>query len=271
MPTERIDFADLPDTVQHDVIAHTGPLLKVETTASGFNSAISARLTTETGDVYVKGLPEGHPRQWTQGREAAVGPLLEGISPRVLWRVETGGWDLLGFEYVQARHADYAPASPDLEAMAVLLAHLSTVRAPEGVELKEAGHRLRDHAPKEALAYFAGDALLHTDPNTTNVMITPGGGARLVDWAWATRGAPWLDAGYWVVWLIAEGDHSPASAEAWAARMPAFQAAPPEAVDAFALANESVWSGTFKEQPDDWTRRVHEATKTWAAHRSCRP
>lgn len=92
--------------------------------------------------------------------------------------------------------------------------------------------------------------------------------ARLVDWAWATRGAAWLDAGYWVIWLIAEGGHTPASAERWAAGIPAFRDAPPAAVKAFAAANESVWAGIAQAGPDPWTHRVHQATKAWAAHRT---
>jgi hypothetical protein len=87
--------------------------------------------------------------------------------------------------------------------------------------------------------------------------------AHLVDWAWATRGAAWLDAGYW---LTAEGDHT--RAERWAARVAAFRVAPPAAVKAFAVASESVWAGIAQADLDPWTHRVHQATKAWAAHRT---
>jgi hypothetical protein len=41
------------------------------------------------------------------------------------------------------------------------------------------------------------------------------GRAHLVDWAWASRGADWLDAAYWVVWLMAARVLD--AARAWAA------------------------------------------------------
>ncbi|WP_105971972.1 phosphotransferase family protein [Streptomyces geranii] len=267
MPTDRIDFADLPDDVQGSVLARTGPLLSVETVSAGFNSAISARLTTEHGKVYVKGLPVDHPRMWTQQREADMGPYVNGLSPRVRWHLRTGGWDLVAFDALDGRHADYAQGSDDLPLVAATLERLSELRAPDGVELKEAGHRLRDHAPAAALAHFTGDALCHTDPNPTNVLVGQGR-AWLVDWAWATRGAPWLDAGYWVVWLIAEGGQSPESAEQWASRIPAFREAPEAGLDAFAAANESVWAEIADESPNSWTHSVHTAAKSWGAHRA---
>ena len=266
MPTDRIDFAELPDDVQGSVLARTGPLLSVETVPSGFNSAISARLTTENGEVYVKGLPADHPRAWTQQREAVVGPYVSGVSPRVQWHLRAGGWDLVAFDSLDGRHADYAPGSDDLLLVAQTLERLSALRAPSGVELKDAGHRLREHAPAAVLALFTGDALCHTDPNPANVMVGQGR-AWLVDWAWATRGAPWLDAGYWVVWLIAEGGHTPESAEQWASRIPAFCVAPENGLNAFAAANESVWAEIAEESPNLWTRSVHTAAAAWAAHR----
>ncbi|MFE7841558.1 phosphotransferase family protein [Streptomyces sp. NPDC057474] len=266
MPTERIDFTDLPDDVQVAVLARTGPLVKAETVTSGFNSAIAVRLTTEHGETYVKGLPVEHPRVWTQAREAVVGPYVRGISPRVQWHLQVGGWDLVAFDVLDGRHADYAPESADLPLVAATLERLSVLRAPDGVELKEAGHRLRDHAPAAALALFSGDALCHTDPNPANVMVGQGQ-AWLVDWAWATRGAAWLDAAYWVVWLIAEGGHIPASAEEWASRIPAFREAPGDALTAFAAADESVWAAIAEQSSDPWTHGVHRAAKTWASYR----
>src|SRR2546421_4787175 len=95
---------------------------------------------------------------------------------------------------------------------------LGEVPCPD-VGLRHAGQRLEHYAAKASdLDYFAGDALLHTDLNNANVLVDET--ARLVDWAWATRGAPWLDAGYWIVWLMAAGDHAPESAEQWARRIP---------------------------------------------------
>ncbi|GAO09676.1 hypothetical protein TPA0598_05_03980 [Streptomyces lydicamycinicus] len=90
--------------------------------------------------------------------------------------------------------------------------------------------------------------------------------ARLVDWGWATRGASWLDAGYWVIWLIASG-HAPASAERWAAEVPAWHTAPAEGIAAFAAANRNVWDEISTADPDPWTLRLAAAAATWHDHR----
>jgi hypothetical protein len=42
------------------------------------------------------------------------------------------------------------------------------------------------------LALLAGDHLLHTDLNPDNILISDGR-AWLVDWAWTTLGAAWID------------------------------------------------------------------------------
>ncbi len=46
----------------------------------------------------------------------------------------------------------------------------------------------------------------------------------VADWGWATPGAAWLDASYWVICLITEG-HAPSQAEA-VAPLPAWRTAP---------------------------------------------
>ncbi len=40
----------------------------------------------------------------------------------------------------------------------------------------------------------SGDALVHFDVRADNVLLTPAGEAVLIDWPWALRGAPWVDA-----------------------------------------------------------------------------
>ncbi|MDQ8704874.1 aminoglycoside phosphotransferase [Streptomyces sp. LHD-70] len=265
MPTERVPFDLLPAGLRTAIEQQAGPVLHVRTVEAGFNSAISARLTTEQGTVFLKGLPADHPRIATQAREAAINPHVTHVSPRLKWRVQTAGWDVLAFEAIDGPHADYNDRD-DLVRIADTLTRLSQTRAPDGLDLRHAEQRLAAYAPAAALPYFAGDALAHTDPNPSNILIS-GGRAVLVDWAWATRAAPWLDAAYWTLWLIADG-HTPETAEHWAARIPAFRTAPAVGVNAFASANEQLWSGIAADDPDPWTQRVHAAAKQWTAHRT---
>lgn len=269
MATTRIAFEDLPAAVQTAIEEHTGPVLKIETSPAGFNSEISARIHSETGTCHVKGLRTTHPRIWTQRREAEVNEYVRGIAPALLWRLETAGWDILAFEAIDGHHADYSPHSPDLPKVAGTLRRLGDVSRPD-IELRHAEQRLHRYLEREADAeLFAGDALLHTDLNNENVLIR-GEQALLVDWAWATLGAPWLDAAYWVIWLMAAGGHAPEAAEQWAARIPAWHVAPRASVDAFAAANANLWEEIAGDTPDTWTGRMLDAAQLWATHRSAR-
>ncbi|MGW5676380.1 aminoglycoside phosphotransferase [Streptomyces sp. NPDC003860] len=266
MATTRIAFEELPPAVLAEVEARTGPFLKIEPAKEGFNSEIAARVFSETGSVYVKGLRTDHPRAWTQRREAEVNPALRGVAPALRWRIVTDEWDLLAFEALDGHHADYSPGSPDLPKVANLLVRLGEVVCPD-IELRQAEQRLERYAAKPAdLGHFAGGSLLHTDLNNANVLVEET--ALLVDWAWATRGAAWLDAGYWVIWLMAAGNHTVESAERWAGEVPAWRSAPSMGVDAFAVANANLWEEIGGEDPDPWTARLVNASARWAAHRT---
>ncbi|RLV68130.1 Aminoglycoside phosphotransferase [Streptomyces sp. CBMAI 2042] len=270
MATTRIGLDRLPPAARSAVEAHTGPLLTVEESTEGFNSEIAARVTSTTGTWHIKGLRTDHPRAWTQRREAAVAPFLTGLAPALRWRVESAGWDLLGFEALDGHHADYAPGSPDVPEVAALLRRLGDTPCPS-IELRHAEQRLEHYAAHpDDLRLFAGTHLLHTDLNNANVLVDTeapqGDRARLVDWAWATRGAAWLDAGYWIIWLIAAG-HTPASAEHWAAEIPSWHTAPAEGITAFAAANANLWSEINTADPDPWTLRLATAATAWHAHR----
>ncbi len=87
----------------------------------------------------------------------------------------------------------------------------------------------------------------------------------LVDWAWPTRAAAWIDAACWVVWLIASG-HTPAPAERWAAAVPAWKRADERALGVFAAVQARLWAGiTTGAAP--WSRQVAEAAARWQEHR----
>ncbi len=259
-----MSFDDLPPAVLAGVETQAGEIIKAETVSQGFNSEIAARVFTANGSCFVKGLRADHKRVWTQRREAEVNPYLRGIAPALLWQVEEAGWVLLGFEALNGHHADYSPESADLPKVADLLCRLGEVACPD-IELRHAEQRLAAYAAKPSdLEHFAGNSLIHTDLNNENVMVDSA--AYLVDWAWASRGAAWLDAAHWAVWLMAAGKHDPQSAEEWAARIPAWQAAKLEAVTAFALATANLWEEIAGDSPDPWTATVLDASRRWAAH-----
>lgn len=142
---------------------------------------------------------------------------------------------------------------------------LGEIPCPD-IELRQADQRLAGYVDNPAEAeLFKGNALLHTDWNNHNVLITHDT-ARLVDWGWATRGAAWLDPAHWIIWLIAAG-HTPADAESQAAALPTWDTAPPPAVDAFARASNSLWTEIAGNEPGRWSGRMMSASTQWLRHR----
>ncbi|MFH8380785.1 hypothetical protein ACH4E7_07570 [Kitasatospora sp. NPDC018058] len=138
------------------------------------------------------------------------------------------------------------------------------------IELRHAEQRWAAYVDDpEVLAQFAGSSLLHTDLSNENVLIR-GNQAYLVDWAWATCGAPWIDPALWVIWLIAAGGHSPAAAEAWAARIPAWELGDPALVNVFAKAQARMWADIAGGDPDPWTAGVNQAAQQWTRFREGR-
>ncbi|MFC3990733.1 hypothetical protein [Actinoplanes siamensis] len=145
-----------------------------------------------------------------------------------------------------------------------LLHDIAAMKCPP-VDLRRAEVRWADYVDQPAAAEeLAGSSLLHTDWNDTNVLISDR--ARLVDWGWATRGAPWLDPALWVIWLIASG-HSPSAAEQWAGKVATWSSGSPESVTRFASANARFWASEGERTQDAWTLRLVNASASWAAHR----
>ncbi|MFE4665461.1 aminoglycoside phosphotransferase [Streptomyces sp. NPDC056716] len=263
----RLHWDDLPPATRAAVEAHTGSVQAAVTVEKGLNSEIAATLDTRTGRVFVKGVRTDHPRAWTQNREAAVNRYVVPLAPRLLWRVNDGTWDLLGFEQVDGRPVDYRPHSGDLPLVADALTTLSGVRAPADLELKHIDQRLADYLDHSDDAdLLRGETLLHTDWHPDNILIAANA-ARVVDWAWPTRGAAWIDAACWALWLISAG-HTPADAERWAAKTPAWPAAPRRALDVFATAQKRLWTGIAADAPGiPWIQALAAAADRWTAHR----
>ncbi|HVB46302.1 MAG TPA: hypothetical protein VNF47_26840 [Streptosporangiaceae bacterium] len=113
---------------------------------------------------------------------------------------------------------------------------------------------------------FEGDALLYTDINPDNLLVTDNG-VSVVDWSWPTRGAAFIDPACLAVQLVAAG-HTPDEAEQWAQRCTAWQSADPEAINAFATATVRMYRHFESRDPAPWRRAMTRAVTTWAVHRS---
>ncbi|MEZ7004897.1 aminoglycoside phosphotransferase [Streptomyces sp. AD55] len=234
----RRHFHDLPVEARQAIAGKVGPIHAARTASGGLNSGIAAFIDTDHGPVFVKGIPTDHPQAPAQRRETAINPHLPRACPRLYWHIETAGWDLLGYEVLPGRHADYAPGSADLPLIATAIAELQRTTAPPDIPIKAAEQRWAAYAPPGTATLFAGDTLLHTDLAPHNVLVNAR--AHIIDWAWPTRGAAWIDPAVLILRLL-EAGHTLAEADAFARRFPSWSTAPAEATEAFAAANAAVW------------------------------
>ncbi|MGH3825429.1 MAG: hypothetical protein ACRDRA_21700 [Pseudonocardiaceae bacterium] len=259
----RTQWDELPTPVREAIESATGPVRDVEQIAAGLNSDIAALLHTPTGRVFIKGLRSDHPRITTQRREAEINSHVTPIAPHLLWQVDLDGWNILGFEHLDGRPANLAPGSADLPKIADTLRRLGDIEPPD-LPLRRFEDRWAGLAADAALTLLSGEHLLHTDLNPHNILIAEH--ARILDWAWPTLGAAWVDPACAALWLIAEG-HTPLAAETWAAQIPSWTAASRHGIDAFTTASCRLWEQIAHDDPQPWKLRLHAAAQAWAEHR----
>jgi hypothetical protein len=263
---QRFEWHDLPERVRAAVEDASGAVIKAEGATEGLNSHLAAVLYTASGALFLKGIRTDHPAVVAQQREAMINPYVRTVSPELLWRTEVDGWNLLAFECVEGRHADYAPGSSDLPEVVEVLTELGHICAPE-LLLKVAEQRWAEYVDDPAeLELLAGGTLLHTDISPFNILITSGP-ARVIDWAWPTRGAGFIDPCYFAIRLMAAG-HTPAEAEGWAGQVPTWQAACREAIDTFATVSARLWGEIAQHAPGDpWKQRMGLVAEAWRTYR----
>lgn len=265
---QRTDWDRLSAGVRAAVEDRTGPVRAARTAPAGRNSSVAALLATDDGPVFIKGLRLDDPRAAAHDREEAVARYVTPLSPPLLWRTEVDGWDLLGFRAAPGRHADYRPGSADLPKVVDAMRRLALLWCPDLPQLKRAERRWAAHVDPTDLPMLRGDVLLHTDYSSDNVLIH-GSTARLIDWAWPTLGAGFIDPGCFIVRLIHAG-HTPVKAEAWVADLPAWTDAPPRGVDVLAGALARMWGQIADTDPTPWKRQMADAARAWQDHRAGR-
>ncbi|MFE1854121.1 aminoglycoside phosphotransferase [Streptomyces sp. NPDC059489] len=260
MSVTRIHWTGLPAAARAAVEAHTGPVVRADTASAGVNSGIAATVTTATATLFVKGVPAGHPQVRTQRREAAINPYLPAASPRMLWHVQAGGWDLIGYQRLTGRHADYTPGSPDLPLVAHAVNELQDTPCPD-IELKRAEQRWASYAGSSDASTLAGNTLLHTDLAPHNVLVNDR--AHIIDWAWPTRGAAWIDPAVLILRLM-EAGHTARAADEWACEhIPSWQPAPHLDVLAFSRANAAAWDEIARNDPQGWKKEMSRHAHDW--------
>jgi hypothetical protein len=137
------------------------------------------------------------------------------------------------------------------------------IPVPQNVDLRPIEARWREYAGDRA-NLLAGSAIAHTDLHRHNIMM--GSDAKLIDWAWPTLAAPWIDTASTGLQLIQAGHH-PRDAEQWCRALPAYSAADDEAVSTFVDAVCRMWHEISAADPQPWKREIAAAAQRWAAHR----
>lgn len=259
---------DLPESEIRALIRpYTGDLADIQRTPRGFSSDVTALVDCEKGPFFVKAVRNRRGgRRDSITRERLINPFVCPISPALRWCAEDDDWIVLGFEAVDGRSSDFTPGSPDLPEVVELLNRIGKLDLPEAARDWPETRWNRFAADDTEAELFQGEALLHTDINPSNLLI----GSRdtwVVDWAWPTRGAAFIDPALLVVQLVSAG-HSAESAESWAAGCPAWAKADPKAIDAFAAAALRMHRAFADRNPDaSWLGAMVAAAQSWADHR----
>ncbi|MFF4239044.1 phosphotransferase family protein [Actinomadura geliboluensis] len=264
----RSHWSDLPPEVISAVTARTGPIRRVEPAPAGNHADIAATIHTADGRLFVKAArktapdtdgPEVRSLRW----EAAINPHVTEYAPRLHWTVEAGGWLVLAFEYVQARHADYTPGSPDLNTLTKIIGRLQARPLPDVLERKRVERRWESMGDMTPLA---GNTLLHADLNPANVLLGDNDTTYVVDWTFAGRGAAFLEIALLIPWLLKAG-HTPTEAEHWASQFPAWTTTAPATIDLFARAFADKWQANLATNNEPWALDHATAARKWATHR----
>jgi hypothetical protein len=262
----RVSWAELPAGVRRRIEAEAGSFIRGEQVAAGHNCLAALIVHTSAGSWFVKGIRADHARAvWNQANEAAINPYVVSVTAPLEFRVQADGWDVLGFRYLAGhRHASLAPGSPDLPLIAATLRALAALPAPADVPLRTIEDRWHGYIGDRA-ALLSGPGIAHTDLHRHNILIGPAG-AKLIDWAWPTLAAPWVDTACSGLQLIAAGHH-PDAAQQWCRQIAAYRAAGSAATDAFVEAARAMWDEIAFSDPQPWKLGVAAAAGRWARHR----
>ncbi len=221
----HIEWGDLPAGVRQAIQSRTGEVISAETVAEGITCRAALILTTSKHHLFVKGvLTDDVPPLDAQLTETAINSAVQRVSPAVRWETIADGWHLIAFDYVNGRHADLSPGSADLRTVAHLLRRAQACRPPAGYRVPDLAARYREFLRPGDAEVLTGTALLHTDTNPHNLLITEQRG-YLVDWAMPALGPSWVDPAQTAVRLMDAGC-TPAEARAWLSQFPDWERAP---------------------------------------------
>jgi hypothetical protein len=219
----RLDWSRVPERVREAVDEALGsPVAHAATQTGGFSPGAAARLRLADGRAaFVKACGAAlNPDTPDLNRAEVVALSLlppDVPAPRLIASYDDGDWVALVLEDVDGHRPQTPWAQPDVDAVTSALTVLSRTTAHQAlptfdnaalalsawddVATDPAGidpgllARLPELLDLQARAQevTVGSSLVHWDARNDNILVRPDGEAVLLDWAWACRGAPWLD------------------------------------------------------------------------------
>jgi hypothetical protein len=255
--SNQTSWAALPGRVIAGVAERVGGVEAVPA-GGGDHAEIAVTVTGADDAVFIKAAAT-EPGIRSLGQELLVGAVLDReLAPAPLWHFEAAGWLVAAFEYLDDPHADLSPGSHDLDLLAATLDLLGATRAPD-LPLFTPTTRLGFADPATD-----GTTLVHTDLNPANLIATRHG-LRIVDWAWATRAAPWVELALLAPWLIGAG-HTPGQADQWLALQHHWASTGPDVLSDFAFRNAAKWAAKAARSSVGWVFDLAAWTGQWAAY-----
>ncbi|NYH45887.1 hypothetical protein HNR22_005614 [Micromonospora jinlongensis] len=255
----RNDWTTLPESVTARIAERVDGAFDVVPASSGNHAEIASTVTGPAGHIFVKAA-SGEFSVRSLRYELAATRTIDRHPPAVLWQFESDGWLVVGTEHLAGPHPDLSPGSPDLDLFLATLKALQETAAPGESWFTPAARLGFTHPAMD------GETLIHSDLNPANLIVTPLG-LRIVDWAWATKAAAWVELALLVPWLIGSG-HSAEQAEQWLTQLPAWTATDRQVLDDFASRNATKWDAKSRQSSEAWVHDLATWTCEWADHRT---
>lgn len=266
----RIPWEAVPEHVRGDIEAALGsPVVSARTQHGGFSPGAAVRVVCADGTrAFVKacGVQLNPDTPDLNRREVTALEQIERLSSpvphaRLLSAYDDGSWVALVLEDVDGHRPGVPWSQADSATTALSLEQLAATRAPlalptfadnvqlltgwDAVAAEPDGisptllDRLPDFLARQRLAQqvTVGDRLVHWDARADNVIVRDGV-AVLLDWAWASRGAPWLDTLLLAMDFRIQGGPD---ADAFLASSPVTRDVPPDHLASVVACMVGIW------------------------------
>jgi Ser/Thr protein kinase RdoA (MazF antagonist) len=219
--------------------------------------------------------------EWAEGDDewvALVFDVVDGAPPPLPWTTASAARALSAVDAF-SRRATPCPVPSVRPAADLLTVELSAWRVlaaepPADLDPWEAARLDWLAAVPDRLSSrggLDGETLVHLDLRADNLLLTPGGGVVLLDWAWACQGPAWLDT---VVLALDVAVHGGLDPGPLVADLPVVAAADPRDVTDLLAGLAGTWAATMRRPAPPslptlrpFQRRFHDAALDWVRRR----